>query len=99
MDLQIFQFWTPRSDKVRRVRLRENEFLSKTILACLLEAQMALIHEIKNGEKYRDTAPLKSFLGQYEVRIFMLRSVVFEPRTAGSSAVCNATKGQISQKT
>ena len=39
--------------------LSENEFLSKTIFACFLGAQMASIHEIKNGKKSRDTAPFK----------------------------------------
>ena len=34
----------------------KNEFLSKTILACLSWAQMGLIHEIKNAEKSCDTA-------------------------------------------
>ena len=43
-----------------REYLRENEFLSKTILACFLGAQMASIHEIKKDKKSRDTAPLKS---------------------------------------
>ena len=39
--------------------LRENELLSKIILAWLSEAQMASIHEIKNGKNSRDIAPLK----------------------------------------
>ena len=50
--------------------LRENEFLSKTILACFLGAQMASIHEIKNDKKSRDTAPLRLriiFLQMYQV--------------------------------
>ena len=38
--------------------LRENELLSKTILAYLSGAQMALIHEVKKCQKSRDTAPL-----------------------------------------
>ena len=42
-------------------KIRENEFLSKTILACLLGAQMDSIHEIKNAKKSRDTAPLNCF--------------------------------------
>ena len=33
--------------RIFREFLRENEFLSKTILACLSGAQMAYIHEIK----------------------------------------------------
>ena len=37
---------------------RKNEFLSKTILACLSVAQMASIHKIKNDKKSGDTAPL-----------------------------------------
>ena len=45
--------------RIFREYLRENEFLSKTILACLSGAQMASIHEIKNGKKSRDTAPLR----------------------------------------
>ena len=44
--------------RIFREYLRENEFLSKTILACLSGAQMGSIHEIKNGKKSRDTAPL-----------------------------------------
>ena len=36
--------------QIFREYLRENEFLSKTILACLSGAQMASIHEIKNGK-------------------------------------------------
>ena len=38
--------------------LHENEFLRKTISACLSGAQMSSIHE-KRGRKSRDTAPLK----------------------------------------
>ena len=41
--------------------LRENEFLSKTILACLSGAQMGSIHEKNRGRKSRDTASLISF--------------------------------------
>ena len=44
--------------RIFREFLRENELLSKTILACLSGAQMASIHEIKNAKKSRDTAPL-----------------------------------------
>ena len=41
--------------------LRENEFLRKTILACLSGAQMGLINEKKNRvRKSRDTAPLNN---------------------------------------
>ena len=46
-DIQIF-----------REYLRENELLSKTILAFLPGAQMASIHEIKKCQKNPDTAPL-----------------------------------------
>ena len=38
--------------------LRENEFLSKTILACLSGAQMGSIHEKNRVRKSRDTASL-----------------------------------------
>ena len=38
--------------------LGENQFLRKTILACLSGAQMGSIHEKNRGRKYRDTAPL-----------------------------------------
>ena len=40
--------------------LRENEFLRKTILACLSGAQMGSIHEKNRGKKSRDTAPLNT---------------------------------------
>ena len=43
--------------RIFRQFLRKNEFLSKTILACLSVTRMALILEIK---KTRDTAPLSS---------------------------------------
>ena len=33
------------------VYLRENEFLSETVLACLFGAQMGSINEIKNAKK------------------------------------------------
>ena len=46
--------------RIFREYLRENEFLSKTILACISRAQMASIHEIKNDKKSRDTAPLRN---------------------------------------
>ena len=39
--------------------LRENEFFSKIILACLSGAQMGQIHETQNIKNSRDTAPLK----------------------------------------
>ena len=39
--------------------LRENEFLSKTILACLSGAQVGSIHEKNSSRKSRDTASLK----------------------------------------
>ena len=47
--------------RIFREFLRENELLSKTILACLSGAQMASIHEIKKWQKSRDTAPLITF--------------------------------------
>ena len=37
---------------------RENEFLSKTIVACLSGAQVGSMHEINRGRKSRDTASL-----------------------------------------
>ena len=37
--------------QIFREYLRENEFLSKTILACLSGAQMDYIHEIKKWQK------------------------------------------------
>ena len=41
--------------------LRENKFLRKIILACLLGDQMGSINGEKNrGQKSRDTAPLNS---------------------------------------
>ena len=43
--------------RILREYLRKNEFLSKTLLACLSGAQMASIHE-KKAKKSRDTAPL-----------------------------------------
>ena len=39
--------------------LRKNEFLRKTILACLSGDQMGLINEKNRGKKSRDTAPLR----------------------------------------
>ena len=48
--------------QIFREYLRENEFLSKTILVCLSGAQMASIHEIKNAKKSHDTAPLMSIV-------------------------------------
>ena len=51
-----------RSRTLRMLTLRrvsaKNEFLSKTILACLSAAQMASIHEIQKWQKSRDTAIL-----------------------------------------
>ena len=41
--------------------LCENEFLRKTILACLSGAQMGSIHEKNRGQKSRDTAPLNHY--------------------------------------
>ena len=38
--------------------LRENEFLRKSILACLSGTQMDLINERNRVRKSRDTAPL-----------------------------------------
>ena len=48
--------------RIFREYLRENKFLSKTILACLSGAQMASFHDIKNGKKSRVTAPLSNCL-------------------------------------
>ena len=45
--------------------LRENEFLTKTILACLSGAQMGSINEKNRGWKYRDTAPLNEIHPTY----------------------------------
>ena len=39
--------------------LHENEFLRKTILACLSGVQMGSILEKNRGRKSRDTAPLR----------------------------------------
>ena len=50
--------------------LCENEFLRKTILACLSGAQMGLIHENNRGRKSRDTAPLNSSKSVFKLRIF-----------------------------
>ena len=48
--------------------LQENEFLSKTIFACLSGAQMASIHEIKN--KNLMTAPLiHGFLLYFSIKL------------------------------
>ena len=44
--------------RIFREFLRENEHLSKTILACLSGVQMASIHEIKKCQISCDTAPL-----------------------------------------
>ena len=38
--------------------LRENEFLSKTILACLSWSKVGLIHEKNRGQKFHETASL-----------------------------------------
>ena len=48
------------SDSVQAntAKSRENEYLRKTILACLTEAQMASIHEIKKYKKNLVTLPL-----------------------------------------
>ena len=45
--------------RIFREYLRENEFLSKTILACLSGAQMASIHEIKKWQKISWHCPFK----------------------------------------
>ena len=45
--------------------LRENEFLRKTILACLSGDQMGSINEKNRGKKSRDTAPLSSQRNTY----------------------------------
>ena len=44
--------------RIFREFLSENEFLSKTILACLLGAQMDSIHEINKMPKNLVTLPL-----------------------------------------
>ena len=64
MDLRTLQFLTPRSVSLRGVEffpefLSENEFLSKTISACLSGAQMASIHEIKKCQKISWHCPFK----------------------------------------
>ena len=43
--------------------LCKNEFLRKTILACLSGAQMGLINEKNGVRKSRDTAPLRAYRG------------------------------------
>ena len=45
--------------------LRENEFLRKTILACLSGTQMGSINEKNRGRKSRDTAPLNMAICKY----------------------------------
>ena len=45
--------------RIFREYLRENEFLSKTILACLSGAQMGSIHEIKKWQKISWHGPFK----------------------------------------
>ena len=47
------------SARVFREYFRENEFLSKTILACLSGARMGLIHEIKKYQKISWHCPFK----------------------------------------
>ena len=42
--------------RIFREYLRENELLSKTILACLSGVQMVSIHEIKKCQPSRNTA-------------------------------------------
>ena len=44
--------------RIFRKYLRENEFLSKTMLACLSGAQMASIHKIKKMARNLVTLPL-----------------------------------------
>ena len=50
--------------RIFREFLRQNEHVSKSILACLSGAQMASIHEIKNSKKSRDTAPLSTYISR-----------------------------------
>ena len=71
--------------------LRENEFLRKTILACLSGAQMGLIHEKNRGRKSRDTAPLRFGLFPF-VRMPNLGSVRYGRATYSTNAlaVCTA---------
>ena len=44
--------------------LRKNEFLRKTVLACLSGAQMGSIYEKNWGRKSRDTATFSFYLGK-----------------------------------
>ena len=55
--------------------LCENEFLRKTILACLSGAQMGSIHEKNRGRKSRDTAPLKKDK-MFQIHIFHIQITV-----------------------
>ena len=43
--------------------LHENEFLRKTVLACLSAAQMGSIYEKNWGRKSRDIPPLRRVVG------------------------------------
>ena len=53
--------------------LRENEFLRKTILACLSGAQMGSIHEKNRGRKSRDTAPLKGHFHEIFLPLLLVK--------------------------
>ena len=50
---------------------RENEFLRKTILACISGTQMGSIHEKNRGRKSRDTAPLRQYIGMKYYLVFL----------------------------
>ena len=54
--------------------LRENEFLRKTILACLSGDQMGSINEKNRGQKSRDTAPLKG-IGERSVALRVILNI------------------------
>ena len=47
--------------------ISQNEFLRKTIVACLSGSQMGLIHEIKNAKNSRDTATLRPH--QFKIQV------------------------------
>ena len=55
--------------------LRENKFLSKTILACLSGAQMSLIHEKNRGRKSCDTASLSRHFADFNSKKQMSRMI------------------------
>ena len=60
-----------------------SQFFCQTILACLSGAQMASVHEIKNYNKSRDTAPLKDDKRSYKFNWWVIiLSMVSYYRTA-----------------